>query len=172
MNLHRIIDQDQIGLLIEIDGFEENAESLKTATEAWSDAEVVVVADRDEVDKCITVGDVEKGYINGLREKDYGILFDKNEIVIVGGNRKSAKKAVELLISDYFPSGTEESLFSGKLEDVKYVDPSYGIGYMEIQGAKLWEYVIVKGQWEADAVFLQQLIEASSTYRLPVISAD
>ncbi|MBQ8814556.1 MAG: hypothetical protein IJZ85_08690 [Lachnospiraceae bacterium] len=164
--------KDQIGLLIEIDGFEENAESLKTAIEAWSDAEVVVVADRDEVDKCITIGDVEKGYIIGLREKDYGILFDKNEIVIVGGNRKSAKKAVELLISDYFPSGTEESLFSGESEDVKYVDPSYGIGYMEIQGAKLWEYVIVKGQREADAEFLQQLIEASSTYRLPVISAD
>lgn len=163
---------NKISIVVEAEGLEAKAESLKTALAAWTDAEVEVVATKDGVDDCIVIGAVGSGLIGGVREKDYAISFNEREVIIEGGTKENTEKAVDVLISDYLPAWTDETLFSDEPEDLWYGGLKYRIRYMEIQGAKLWDYVIVKSDNEEAAQKLQQLIEAASTYVLPVISAD
>ena len=162
----------KIGIVVEAEGLEAKGESLKAAMAAWTDAEVVIVTSREEADDCIVIGAVGSGLIGGVREKDYAISFDEGEVTIEGGTKENAEKAVDVLISDYLPAWTDETMFSGEPEDLWYGGLKYRIRYMEIQGEKLWDYVIVKGDNEAAAETLQRLIEDASTYTLPIISAD
>lgn len=161
-----------IGIVVEAAGLEEKAESLKSALEARTDRAVEIIDTPDEDYDLIVISEAGSGRIDGIREKDYGICFHEGEIVMEGGSAQSAEKAVDTLISDYLPAWTDEELFSGKPEDFRFWGLTYRIRYLEVQGAKLWDYVIVKGDHEEAAEKLSGLIEKASTYALPVISAD
>lgn len=162
----------KISIVVEAEEFAAKAESLKQAMASWTDDEVEVVNTKDGAGSCIVISAVGSGELGGVREKDYAIVFNEGEVIIEGGTKENAEKAVDKLISDYLPAWTDETLFSGEPEDLWYGGLSYRIRYMEIQGEKLWDYVIVKGDNEEAAEKLQQLIETASTYVLPVISAS
>ena len=161
-------EPEEIGILVTGDVPAEQVESLRQAAAQWSGRPVVLLeGDKTAPDIIAVSGGVQSP---GLREKDYVIRFQPHRVTVEGGAAGSAEKGVKQLMDHYLTGENRQTLFAGTLAEERMDGLAYRIRSFSIQGAPLWEYVIVQGEGE-EAQRLQTLLETASTYSIPVVTA-
>ena len=109
----------------------------------------------------------------GIREKDGWIRFYDGRIVIQGGNEEKLESTVKYFVEKYVLAWKEGENFPIDSEDNYYAYGNYALKALSFNDTEIYEYSIVTkdGQETENALFVQEHIEAMSTYKLPIISS-
>lgn len=109
----------------------------------------------------------------GIREEDGWVRFYEGSVVIQGGSKDKLEHMVQYFIENYVPIWKEGDYFSTEYNDNYYAYGKYALKALRFNDTDIYEYSIVtkNGEETADALLIQQHIEATSSYKLPIISS-